>query len=205
LKGDWLVKRLFLLSLLGLTLFLGACGGTVERRPSMGAEQPPAVVRSEMDVLRSHFQALRSAHPTAKVASSFLADLNGDELPEYVVVLEEKEGLRLWFVTAGGPVEAPGNDRLAYTALRGLFLVDQQEEKHVTLLASYPPQNTKVMVYRLSQGQPALVLDAMADWDARVSADGIEVVWKEFQNGGGYDLQVDKYAWDGRTKTYRKQ
>lgn len=155
--------------------------------------------------LGQQYQSFQAAHPGEKIGYSLLADLDGDDLPERAVVLAGKDGLGLWFITPSGAVAAPGNDQLAHMTLRGAILVQRSEEQHLTLFAGFPPQNTAVRVYRLKEGQPEILLDFMADWDARVTAAGIEAVSKRYKPEGGYTLVGETYRWEAESGTYRKQ
>jgi|GEM_PF-5706476 len=157
------------------------------------------------DPLRQQYQSFQAAQHGEKVAYSLLADLDEDGVPEHAVVMAGKDGLGVWFITSSGPVAAPENDQLAHMTLTGSFLVQRGEEKHLTLFAGFPPQNTAGRVYRLKKGQPEILLDFMADWDARVTAEGIEAVSKRYNPDGGYTLIGETYRWEAESGAYEKQ
>lgn len=170
----------------------------------LGAPAVPAQTRS-LEALHANYKALTTEQATNTVFYSLLADLNRDQEPEYAVVMGERTAFGLWFVTPDKRIEAPGNADFARMTLRSAFLLDQGGEKHLVVLAGYPPQNTKVRVYRLRDSTPEVLFDFMADWDVRVSADGITAVWKRYKPEGGFDLVADTYHWSAQAGSYTKR
>lgn len=178
--------------LLTVTL-LTACGARTNAKPGV----LPDVVRQ--------LETFRKEHPAAQEVYSLLADLDGDAVPEYAVVLKEKDGLQLGFVSAAGAVQAPENAKMAGMDFQGAFLADRGGEKHLTVFAGYPPQNTLVRVYRVRNGKPELLLSVPADSEARVTREGVQVVSKRFKAQGGYDLVGDNFDWDAKADVYKKK
>lgn len=142
-----------------------------------------------------------SKYPELQIQYSLVADIDGDLIPDYFIVTG-KENPKLWYIDKSGNgsviVDGEGTEYLATE------VVDRKNEKHVAFMGYYYPSNTQLWVVRLENDTPGIIFEIMADWEISVTSDGFNMVWKRYEDEGGYNLIEDKFIWDQNEGKYNK-
>jgi len=151
-------------------------------------------------------QIVRNILPDVRIAEVITEDLNHDQKKESVLLTEDGS---LYFLDANGELslvaEQIVTDEGAGEPATISVLPAVSKETHVSVLYSYFPSNTQIMVFAIRDGQLKTIFEAMGDQGIELGENHTIIQhWKSYRQDGGFDDATTVYQWNEEKQEYVK-